>query len=146
MNYLESLFVLAAGFSLALQQVLNASLGGALQSARWSALVSYCGGTLALLLLLVAVREPIPDAALAGRAHWMAWTGGIFGAMFIATSIYMVPRLGVTSVATLIIVGQLLSSLAFDQVGFFGLPRQPITVLRGIGVLCLITGVTLVRG
>ncbi|WP_083514811.1 DMT family transporter [Bradyrhizobium manausense] len=75
-----------------------------------------------------------------------AWTGGIFGAMFIATSIAMVPRLGVTSVATLIIVGQLLSSLAFDQVGFFGLPRQPITVLRGIGVVCLITGVTLVRG
>ncbi|MGX4773717.1 DMT family transporter [Bradyrhizobium guangdongense] len=146
MNYLAPLFVLAAGFSLALQQVLNASLGSALQSARWSALVSYCGGTIALLLLLVAVREPIPDAALAGRAHWMAWTGGVFGATFIATSIYMVPRLGVTTVATLIIVGQLLSSLAFDQFGFFGLPRQPITMLRGIGVLCLITGVTLVRG
>jgi transporter family-2 protein len=109
-------------------------------------LVSYGGGTIALLLLLVAVREPIPDAALAGRAPWMAWTGGVFGAIFIATSISMVPRLGVTKVATLIIVGQLLSSLAFDQFGFFGLPRQPITMLRGIGVLCLIAGVTLVRG
>jgi transporter family-2 protein len=146
MNCLAPLLVLAAGFSLALQQVLNASLGSALQSARWSALVSYGGGTIALLLLLVAVREPIPDAALAGRAPWMAWTGGVFGAIFIATSISMVPRLGVTKVATLIIVGQLLSSLAFDQFGFFGLPRQPITMLRGIGVLCLIAGVTLVRG
>ena len=146
MTYLAPLLVLAAGFSLALQQVLNASLGSALQSARWSALVSYCGGTIALLLLLFAVREPIPDAALAGRTHWMAWTGGVFGAMFIATSIYMVPRLGVTTVATLIIVGQLLSSLAFDHFGFFGLQRQPITMLRGIGVLCLVTGVTLIRG
>src|SRR3569833_1258232 len=146
MNYLAPLLVLAAGFSLALQQVLNASLAGALQSARWSAFVSYCGGTIALLLLLIVAREPIPDAALVGRAHWMAWTGGVFGAMFIATSIYMVPRLGVTSVVTLIIVGQLLSSLAFGHFGFFGVPRQPITMLRGIGVLCLITGATLVRG
>jgi transporter family-2 protein len=145
MNYLAPLFVLAAGASLALQQVLNASLGSALPP-RWSAFVSYCGGTIALLLLLIAVREPIPGAAFAGRAHWMAWTGGVFGAMFIATTIYMVPRLGVTTVAALIVVGQLLSSLAFDQFGFFGLPRQPITLLRGMGVVCLIAGVALVRG
>jgi bacterial/archaeal transporter family-2 protein len=145
MNVLAPLFVLAAGFSLAFQQVLNASLGSAMQSARWAAFVSYLGGTIALLLVLVAVREPIPSAALVGRAPWIAWTGGIFGAMFIATSIYMVPRLGVTTVATLIIVGQLLSSLVFDQFGLFGLPQQPITLVRTVGVVCLILGVALVR-
>ncbi|WP_083514808.1 DMT family transporter [Bradyrhizobium manausense] len=48
--------------------------------------------------------------------------------------------------ATLIIGGQLRSSLAFDQFGFFGLPRQPITMLGRICALCLVTGVTLVRG
>ena len=145
MNFLAPLFVLAAGFSLAFQQVLNASLGSAMQSARWAAFISYFGGTLALLLVQVAMREPIPGMSLIGRAPWIVWTGGIFGAIFIATSTYMVPRLGVTTVATLIIVGQLLSSLVFDQFGLFGLEQQPITLVRALGVVSLIVGVALVR-
>jgi len=144
-NFLAPLFVLAAGFSLAFQQVLNASLGSAMQSARWAAFISYFGGTLALLLVQVAMREPIPGMSLIGRAPWIVWTGGIFGAIFIATSTYMVPRLGVTTVATLIIVGQLLSSLVFDQFGLFGLEQQPITLVRALGVVSLIVGVALVR-
>lgn len=146
MNLLASFFVLSAGLSLAFQQVLNASLGSAMQSARWAAFVSYFGGTAALVLVLVAVREPIPAAALVGRAPWIAWTGGIFGAIFIATSIFMTPRLGVATVSTLIVVGQLLGSLAFDHIGMFGLPQHPITLARVFGAGCLILGAVLVRG
>jgi transporter family-2 protein len=146
MNLLASFFVLSAGLSLAFQQVLNASLGSAMQSARWAAFVSYFGGTVALLLVLVAVREPIPATALVGRAPWIAWTGGIFGAIFIATSIFMMPRLGVATVSTLIVVGQLLASLAFDHFGMFGLPQHPITLARVFGAGFLILGAALVRG
>ena len=146
MNLSASFFVLSAGLSLAFQQVLNASLGSAIQSARWAAFVSYFGGTVALVLVLVVVREPIPAAALVGRAPWIAWTGGIFGAIFIATSIFMMPRLGVATVSTLIVVGQLLSSLAFDHIGMFGQPQHPITLARVFGAGCLILGAALVRG
>ena len=146
MNLSASFFVLSAGLSLAFQQVLNASLGSAMQSARWAAFVSYFGGTVALVLVLVVVREPIPAAALVGRAPWIAWTGGIFGAIFIATSIFMMPRLGVATVSTLIVVGQLLGSLAFDHIGMFGLPQHPITLARVFGAGCLILGAALVRG
>jgi transporter family-2 protein len=146
MNLLASFFVLSAGLSLAFQQVLNASLGSAMQSARWAALVSYFGGTVALVLVLVAVREPIPAAALVGRAPWIAWSGGIFGAIFIATSIFMTPRLGVATVSTLIVVGQLLGSLALDHIGMFGLQQHPITLARVLGAGCLILGAALVRG
>jgi transporter family-2 protein len=146
MNLLAALIVLSAGLSLAFQQVLNASLGSAMQSARWAAFVSYLGGTAALLLVLVALREPVPAAGLAARAPWIAWTGGVFGAIFIATSIFMVRRLGVATVLTLIVVGQLLGSLAFDQIGLFGLPQHPITSTRLLGAACLVLGAALVRG
>lgn len=146
MNLLASFVVLSAGLSLALQQVLNAGLGSAMQSARWAAFVSYLGGTIALLLVLVALREPIPAAALAGRAPLIAWTGGIFGAIFIVTSILMVPRLGAATVLTLIVVGQLLGSLAFDHIGMLGLPQHPITLTRALGAGCLVLGAALVRG
>jgi bacterial/archaeal transporter family-2 protein len=49
--------------------------------------------------------------------------------MFIATSVIMIPRLGVATVMTLIVVGQLLSSLVFDHLGLLGTPQHQITLV-----------------
>jgi transporter family-2 protein len=145
MNAFAPLLVVAAGCSVAFQQLLNANLGKTLQSAWWSAFVSYFGGTIALAILLVVLRIPLFNLASATRAPLIAWTGGIFGAIFIATSVIMIPRLGVATVVTLLVVGQLLSSLVFDQFGLFGTPQHPITLVRLLGAACLIAGAALVR-
>lgn len=58
MNVFASLLFVTAGCSLAFQQLLNASRGKTLQSAWWSAFVSYLGGTIALSALLIVIREP----------------------------------------------------------------------------------------
>jgi bacterial/archaeal transporter family-2 protein len=145
MNAFAPFLVVAAGGSVALQQLLNANLGKTLQSAWWSAFVSYFGGTMALAVLLVILREPLFNLASATRAPLIAWTGGIFGAMFIATSVIMIPRLGVATVMTLIVVGQLLSSLVFDHLGLLGTPQHQITLVRLLGAACLIAGAATVR-
>lgn len=145
MNSFASFLVVAAGCSVAFQQLLNANLGKALQSAWWSAFVSYFGGTIALAVLLIILREPLFNLASATRAPLIAWTGGIFGAIFIATSIIMIPRLGVATVMTLIIAGQLLSSLVFDYFGLLGTPEHQITFVRLLGAACLISGAAMVR-
>lgn len=145
MSAFAPLLVVAAGCSVAFQQLLNANLGKTLQSAWWSAFVSYFGGTIALVALLVIVREPLFNVASATRAPLIAWTGGIFGAMFIATSVIMIPRLGVATVMTLIVVGQLLSSVAFDHFGLLGMPQHQITFVRLLGAACLIAGAVMVR-
>jgi transporter family-2 protein len=145
MNAFAPLLVVAAGCSVAFQQLLNANLGKALQSAWWAAFVSYCGGTIALLILLVAVREPLFSFASATRVPPVAWAGGIFGAIFIATSILMIPRFGVATVATLIVLGQLLSSLVFDHFGLLGTPEHQMTSVRLIGAACLIAGAAMIR-
>jgi bacterial/archaeal transporter family-2 protein len=145
MNAIAPFLVVAAGCSVAFQQLLNANLGKALQSVWWSAFVSYLVGTIALAVLLVILRQPLTNLASAARAPLIAWTGGVFGAVFIATSIVMIPRLGVATVMTLIIVGQLFASLVFDQLGLLGTPQHPITLVRLAGAACLIAGAALVR-
>ncbi|WP_225705238.1 DMT family transporter [Bradyrhizobium cenepequi] len=69
----------------------------------------------------------------------------MFGAMFIATSVFMIPRLGVATVLTLILVGQLLSSLLFDHCGLLGMPQHQITLVRLLGAVSLIAGAAMVR-
>ncbi|MGY0712808.1 DMT family transporter [Azospirillum argentinense] len=139
------LLVVGAGVSVALQQVLNANLRADLGSPWWAGFVSYVVGMLAMLAVALLAPGPRLAEAVGGVGSWVTWTGGLFGALFIGTAILMVPRLGAATVLALIVVGQMLGSLAFDHVGLLGLPQQPISPTRLAGAASLILGVALIR-
>jgi transporter family-2 protein len=75
----------------------------------------------------------------------MSWTGGIFGAIYIAASIFLVSRLGAATVIALLIAGQLIGSIVFDHFGLFGLPEHHVTLPRALGAALLLGGAILVR-
>lgn len=95
--------------------------------------------------LLIVTRKPFFSPASAMRAPLITWTGGIFGAMSIATRVVMIPRFGVATVLTLILVGQLLNSLLFDHFGVLDVPQHHITYVRLLGAVSLIAGGMIVR-
>ncbi len=139
------LLVVLAGMSVALQQVLNADLRTALSSPWWAGLISYLGGTLVFLAILIGTGGPWPTSSSIERTSWLSWTGGLFGATFIGISAVMVPRLGAATTLALIVAGQMLGSLIFDQVGLMSVPEHPLTPLRLVGAACVVGGVVLVR-
>ena len=139
------LLLVGAGISVALQQVLNANLRAELGSPWWAGFISYVGGTLAMLALVITTGEPWLTGIMIERTSWASWTGGIFGAIFIGIAIMMVPRLGVALVLALIIVGQMLGSLAFDHFGLMGVPLHPANPVRLAGAAFLVLGVILIR-
>ena len=69
-------FALAAGVSFVFQQAVNANLRGEISSAWWAGFVSYLGGTIVMLLIALALREPWPSMQVIARSHWLSWTGG----------------------------------------------------------------------
>lgn len=142
--FLLSLAVLA-GVSIVVQQALNANLRMALDSAAWSGFVSYLVGVICMALLALALRDPLPSAAVAGRIPWWAWSGGLFGAIFIGLAIYLVPQIGAATFIALLIAGQMFASLLFDHFGWLGLAQRAIDLPRLIGAALLIAGVVLVR-
>lgn len=139
------LLVVAAGISVALQQVLNANLRAELGSPWWAGFVSYVVGMVAMLAVALSAPGPRLAEMAGGVGSWVSWTGGLFGALFIGTAILMVPRLGAATVLALIVVGQMIGSLAFDHVGLLGLPQQPVSPTRLAGAASLILGVVLIR-
>ena len=140
---LSCLLVVLAGGSVAFQQVLNASLRMNLGSPWWAGTVSYLVGLIAMLT--VALLAPGPRFTFTGDAPWIAWAGGLFGAIFIGVAILMAPRLGVATTLALVVVGQMVGSLAFDHFGLLGMPQHPATLTRMAGAALLILGVVLVR-
>src|SRR5947209_7651326 len=91
---LSILLAVVAGVSVMIQQVLNANLRVALGSAAWSGFVSYFVGVVCMALLALALRDPLPSAGMMTRIPWWAWSGGVFGAIFIGLAIVLVPQLG----------------------------------------------------
>jgi bacterial/archaeal transporter family-2 protein len=140
-----ALLAAGAGVSFVAQQAVNANLRASIDSAAWAGFVSYLGGTICMAILALMLRDPWPAGTALARSHWWAWSGGFFGATYIAVSILLLPRLGAATVVALIVVGQMLGSVVFDHYGWMGLPEHPADWQRVLGALLLISGVVLIR-
>lgn len=136
---------LIAGVSVVVQQVLNANLRSELNSAIWSGFMSYLIGVLCMLSLAIILREPIPASGVIARIPWWAWSGGLFGAIFIGISILVAYQLGAATLIALLVTGQMIASITMDHFGWLGLPQRPIDLPRLIGVGLLIGAVVLIR-
>lgn len=134
-----------AGGSLVVQQALNSNLRSALGSAAWSGFMSYLFGLVCMAVFVVALRDPVPAGALAARIPWWAWCGGVFGAIFIALGILLVPVIGAATFFALLIAGQMFASIAFDHFGWLGLAQRPLDLTKVAGALLLVAGVVLIR-
>jgi len=136
---------IAAGISLVVQQALNANLRTALSSAAWSGFMSYFLGVVCMAAFALLLQDPIPSVATASRIPWYAWSGGLFGAIFIGLAIFLIPQLGAATFFALLIAGQMLGSIVFDHFGVLGLPVHPVSVIRVAGAALLVSGVVLIR-
>lgn len=139
------LLAFAAGLSSVFQQAINANLRVEIGSPWWAGFVSYVVGTIAMLLMAALLLQPLPSMQMIYRSHWISWTGGLFGAIYIAISILLFQRLGAATVIALIVAGQMIGSLAFDQFGLFGVPVHPLNLARLAGAALLVLGAVLVR-
>src|ERR1700759_2019646 len=136
---------LVAGVSVVVQQALNANLRNAIGSAAWSGLMSYAVGLVCMVMLTLALRDPIPSASVAARIPWWAWSGGLFGAIFIALAILLIPQLGAATFIALLVAGQMLASITLDHYGWLGLEQRSVDLPRLIGAGLLVAGVVLIR-
>lgn len=139
-----ALLVLLAGMMTAAQPPTNAILSRTSGSPVFAALLSFAIGTAALLALMLVMRPAITVAPLR-QVPWYAWAGGLYGAFFVAVAAFAAPRLGIASLITIGVAGQMIAALAIDHFGAFGLERTLITPGRLTGAALVLAGVVLVR-
>jgi bacterial/archaeal transporter family-2 protein len=107
--------------------------------------VSYFVGVACMALFALALRDPIPSVAAVRRGTWWAYSGGLFGAIFIGLAIFLVPQLGAATFIVLLVTGQMLASVMFDHFGWLGLAQRSIDLPRLIGIALLIGGCVVIR-
>jgi len=136
--------VLIAGGLTAIQAPTNAMLAKVGGSPIIAALISFAVGTIGLLIAWILSGNRPGTSAFAGLP-WYAWIGGLYGATFVAVAAYAAPRIGLASLITIGIAGQIAMALWLDHIGALGLPREPVNLGRIIGALLVVAGVILVR-
>ena len=142
--FIPILLVFIAGAMVAIQAPTNAMLGKAGGSPVLAALISFLVGTAALAVTWLASGNR-PGVSVFAGLPWYAWIGGIYGAIFVAVAAYAAPKIGVASLITIGIAGQVAMALWLDHVGAMGLDREPISGGRLLGALLVVAGVVLVR-
>jgi transporter family-2 protein len=140
---LAVLLGLGAGCLVGMQAPINSRLGksiGSVQAASFSFLV----GTAALLAILTFVHGGWGNLANVGRAPVWALFGGLLGAVFVTVALVAVRPLGVSGLTAVVIVGQLVISVAIDRFGLLGVSQQSIGLQRIGGLVLLVAGALLV--
>jgi transporter family-2 protein len=133
-----------AGIFIAIQAPTNAILSKASGSPVVAAFISFVVGTVALGAMVAASSGRVLSPELRG-VPWYAWAGGLYGAFFVAMAAFAAPRIGVATMLTAAIGGQILSALLLDHFGLLGLARQPVSMERVAGAALVLLGAMLVR-
>lgn len=130
-----------------LQSGANTQLREILGNPFLAALISFSVGVITLVIVnLLMGTDPAAlhvDNIL--RTRWWMWLGGMMGAFFITSVIFIAPVIGPTKLFALIIASQLIFSIMVDHYGWMGFDVQPINIKKILGVLLLIAGTFLVQ-
>ena len=145
MIWLLALVAVAAGALLPVQASINGRLRPFVGGPIPATLVSVAVSTSAMILLVIASRTTVPSSAKWSGSPWWVWTGGLLGVVFVLVSLSLVNRLGAAFLFALVVVGQMLASLAIDHFGLFGVSEHAVSPLRILGVALLLAGVVLIR-
>ncbi|QQS45822.1 MAG: DMT family transporter [Acidobacteriota bacterium] len=128
------------------QAAMNAKMRVFVINPLYSALINFCVGATALLLMLsIAAWQNQPgDLRAAGRAPLWAWMGGLIGSSLVLSGVIMVPRTGAAGYSASIITGQLIGALILDHYGMLGLSQRLVTPSRLAGLVFMLIGLWLV--
>lgn len=132
------------GAMMPIQASINAELSRLIQNPFMGGLISFMFGTLALGIIVLSRGIPVEEFKKLVHAPPHLFVGGVLGALFVGSSIFLIPKLGATTMIGAFITGQLLMSLAIDHFGLFGVPQNAISLTRTLGVFLLFAGLLLV--
>jgi bacterial/archaeal transporter family-2 protein len=132
----------AVGGLIALQAPVNAGLGRATGDVA-AALINFIVGGVLLAAILV-LSGKAAGVTETGNVEWYYLLGGVFGAAYVFTALFLVSEIGAGGVAAATITGQLVLSVVLDRLGVLGLEQTSLSAPRLLGVAMLLGGTYLI--
>ena len=136
--------IIVAGALQSLGNAMNAQLRGRLVNPWLAATVSFLPIVFAFATLFLAMELPLPTLGSLHGLPWYAPFGGVAVAVAVFGGLAFVDKIGAGPFNGLVITGNILTSLALDAFGLFGLPASGFKPLPWTGGLLMVAGVVFI--
>lgn len=145
MNWLFLFFAFLIGISNAVQSGVNAQLRESLNNPILAALTSFAVGLVVLSIAFACFNQnPVPALSDFRNISWTRFMGGVLGAFYVMTVIFIIRDIGPANMICLVIAGQMVAAMTIDHYGFQGFAVHQITLPRIAGAILLVAGVYLI--
>lgn len=145
MNWIFLFFAFLIGISNAVQSGVNAQLRESLNSPILAALTSFLVGLVVLLIAFACFNQhPVPGISDFKQVSWTRYLGGLMGAFYVLTVIFIIRDIGPANMICMVVAGQMVAAITVDHYGLQGFAVHQITLPRVAGAVLLVAGVYLI--
>jgi bacterial/archaeal transporter family-2 protein len=137
-------FILVAGALQAIGNAMNAQLRGKLVNPWLAATVSFLPIVFVFTTLFFTMPTPLPNLASLSKMPWYAPLGGVAGAVAVFGGLAFIDKVGAGPFNGLTLTANILTSLAMDAFGLFGLQASGFKPMAWLGGLLMAVGVTFI--
>ena len=137
-------FIIVAGALQALGNSMNAQLRGKMVNPWLAATVSFLPIVFVFTTLFLTMPTPLPTLDSLGKMPWYAPLGGVAGAVAVFGGLAFIDKVGAGPFNGLTLTANILTSLAMDALGLFGLQAAGFKPLPWLGGLLMAVGVVFI--
>ena len=137
-------FIIVAGVLQALGNSMNAQLRGRLVNPWLAATVSFAPIVFVFAILFLTMPTPLPSLDTLGKMPWYAPLGGVAGAVAVFGGLALIDKVGAGPFNGLTLTANILTSLALDAFGLFGLQGSGFKPMPWLGGLLMAVGVVFI--
>ncbi|MBU3021305.1 DMT family transporter [Aestuariibacter sp. A3R04] len=135
-----------AGAAISLQAGMNAQLGVLFKNPLLATAIAFLLACIFTLVFMVATNRHLPVASDFRAIPTYLWFGGILSAFGVGSYYYLIPKMGVSSLMSFALSGQLILAVIAGHFGWFEQPVKHITAKTIVGVIAMIVGIIFING
>ena len=131
------------GVILTLHLTMNAQVGVIVKNSKMGNAIFWTIGAITALLIGATAWDPGVFSRLKDVPVWLLTAGAMGGALVFGIA-WVIPQIGAGPAFVLMIGGQVITGMIFSHFGLLGSPVEPVTFIKIIGALLLISGVSII--
>lgn len=140
-----AIWAFAAGALIPLMAILNAGVARTAGGPVAATVILLGTGLIASLLLAMITTVRLPNLHTLARIAPHQYAGGIIVGFYVLSITFIAPRFGIGNAILFAVAAQLITSALIDHFALAGATLRPLTTMRAVGLLMVITGVVITQ-
>lgn len=135
-----------AGIAIAIQANINSQLGVLLTSSLLATSIALVGSFVFTSIAITFLVKEFPTVEILKSIPFYLWfTGGLLSAFALGSFFFVIPKIGILSMISFSLAGQLIYSVISSHYGWFNLPISTISISKMVGVIATLVGIFLIN-